>query len=56
MGGIDLRSDGRVLGRDPDAARSETVLSKGVSIDLHLSTFKPGHVATTVAAHVGIIL
>jgi sarcosine oxidase subunit gamma len=36
--------------------RVREVLAKGVMIDLHPSTFAPGDVAVTAAAHVGLTL
>src|SRR6185312_3255620 len=37
-------------------ARVTAILSKLVPLDLDARAFKPGHVATTVAAHVGVVL
>jgi sarcosine oxidase subunit gamma len=36
--------------------RVRDVLAKGVSVDLHRSAFKPGDVATTPVAHIGVQL
>ena len=36
--------------------RVRDVLAKGVSVDLHPSVFKPGDVATTPVAHIGVQL
>lgn len=49
------QSDGRVVVRI-SGPRARDVLAKGVPIDLHPRTFRPGDVAITHASHIGIIL
>ena len=47
------QSDARLVLR-LSGPRVRDVLAKGVSIDLHPSVFKPGDVATTLVAHIGV--
>jgi sarcosine oxidase subunit gamma len=49
------QSDGYAVLR-LSGARVRTLLSKLVPLDLDARAFEPGHVATTVAAHIGVIL
>lgn len=37
-------------------ARARAVLQRGAAIDLHPSAFRPGSAATTVIAHIGVVI
>ena len=49
------QSDSRLIVR-LSGPRVREVLAKGVPVDLHASVFKPGDVATTLVAHLGVQL
>lgn len=49
------QSDGRAVLR-LRGPKAREVLAKGIAIDLHPRAFKPGDVALTVAAHIGVQL
>ena len=49
------QSDGRCVLR-LRGMKAREVLAKGIGIDLHARAFKPGDVALTLAAHVGVQL
>jgi heterotetrameric sarcosine oxidase gamma subunit len=49
------QSDGRAILR-LRGPKAREVLAKGIAIDLHPRAFKPGDVALTIAAHIGVQL
>ncbi len=52
---ISNQSDGRTIIR-VSGPNARDALAKGVPLDLHPKSFRPGHAAATIVAHIGVSL
>jgi sarcosine oxidase subunit gamma len=53
LASVSNQSDGRVVIR-VTGPKARDALAKGIPLDLHPSSFGPGHAAVTLAAHIGV--